>query len=315
MLRSLKGKTCKAVKARFKRGDVSGDGKLDFQELSALLKKGDPTLRESEVRRLFREIDQNQDGRIDFGEFCDYVFDNQDEPSVPEEVKDAFNHFNGFNEKMSSQEFYKFCKDACLHNTHFRTSDAAIVFSKVKPKSQREIGVAEFAEALRQIADKRGCDIDEIHQALAIHSDHQENASPTWERDMNSYASAHAARKEDHAAKQRHLSVEGLRTGQLLDVWMDYSEGDVHMGRRTLTASGGGVTSVQMMHIIQEAQLLGPKLSRAEAQRLVDRELERSAERGILAFDHFSEILFQISEQLECHYSVVEDKVVALRRS
>eukprot|EP00913_Durusdinium_trenchii_P007133 g6708.t1 len=65
----------------------------------------------------------------------------------------------------------------------------------------------------------------------------------------------------------------------------------------------------------QEAQLLGPKLSRAEAQRLVDRELERSAERGILAFDHFSEILFQISEQLECHYSVVEDKVVALRRS
>eukprot|EP00913_Durusdinium_trenchii_P007136 g6711.t1 len=72
----------------YSSGGPTGPRKLDFQELSALLKKGDPTLRESEVRRLFREIDQNQDGRIDFGEFCDYVFDNQDEPSVPEEVKD-----------------------------------------------------------------------------------------------------------------------------------------------------------------------------------------------------------------------------------
>ncbi|CAJ1353920.1 unnamed protein product, partial [Effrenium voratum] len=94
---------CKEVKHRFRQSDISGDGKLDHHELSLLLRRGDPSLRDSEVRQLFRKIDQNGDGRIDFGEFCDYVFGEVDAP-VPEAAQAAFESFSGYNDKMSSTE-------------------------------------------------------------------------------------------------------------------------------------------------------------------------------------------------------------------
>lgn len=303
-----KKRACKAAKSRFKRHDVSGDGRLDLQELSTLLRRGDPSLKDSEVQRLFREIDANADGRIDFGEFCDYLFDqaNAAAKPVPKDVKAAFEHFHGVNGAMSSSEFYKFCKESCLHNSSFRQSDAAIIFSKVKPKSQREIGIRHFAEALRLIADKRGCDVSEVYQALAIFEDHEDQVAPTWSRQMDAFEIAH--RKKFKASKQEHhvdVGVEGLRTGKLLDVFLAQSVDEVK----------GNITGRMMMEIIEDSGLLCKRFNQHEAHAMVDRALERSCEvgrQGTLTFDHFSEILFQISERMGCDFSVVEEKVAAL---
>jgi len=295
------------AKSRFRRGDVSGDGRLDYSELAALLRRGDPTLRESEVRRLFEEIDSNDDGRIDFGEFCDYIFDQAElhAKPVPEYVKMAFHHFNGFNEKMSSSEFYRFCKESCLHNTSFRQSDAAIIFSKVKTKSQREINMLQFAHSLRLIAEKRGCDVEEVHQALAIYEDHEVHAEPSWSKHMDAFESAHKATVQKAHSRTLETCVEGKRTGKLLDVFLSRSPDD----------EKGNITASIMMNIIQDAGLIGRNLSRMEVKNLVDHALEKSSEvhrKGTLTFDHFSEVLFQISEKMDCHFSVVEEKVAAL---
>merc|ERR1712232_552616 len=41
-------------------------------------KKGDATFNEHEARRLFRAIDQNLNGEIEFNEFVDYICENDD---------------------------------------------------------------------------------------------------------------------------------------------------------------------------------------------------------------------------------------------
>lgn len=300
-----KKRACKAAKSRFKRHDVSGDGRLDLHELSTLLRRGDPNLKDSELRRLFREIDANADGRIDFGEFCDYLFDQHTAATkpVPKDVKAAFEHFHGVNGAMSSSEFYKFCKESCLHNSSFRQSDAAIIFSKVKPKSQREIGIRDFAEALDLIADKRGCDVKEVHQALAIFADHSDQEAPSWSRQMDAFERAH--RKNIKASQEVEVGVDGRRTGKLLDVFL----------ARSLDEVKGNITGRMMMEILEDSGLLCKRFKQHEAQAMVDRALERSCEvgsAGTLTFDHFSEILFQISQKMGCDFAAVEEKVAAL---
>ena len=47
------------------------------------------------MRQLFGQIDQNHDGRIDFGEFCDYIFDQPDKQKVPNSVKAGVLYIKG----------------------------------------------------------------------------------------------------------------------------------------------------------------------------------------------------------------------------
>lgn len=62
------------IKAKFHELDVNGDGFLSYEELESLLRKGNPDLEESEMRLLYDQLDTHHDGRVDFHEFCDYIF-------------------------------------------------------------------------------------------------------------------------------------------------------------------------------------------------------------------------------------------------
>mmetsp|Transcript_76485 Transcript_76485/g.151339 ORF Transcript_76485/g.151339 Transcript_76485/m.151339 type:complete len:190 (+) Transcript_76485:83-652(+) len=63
----------KRMQQRFMRLDRSGDGTLDFDEMSSLLRKGNPHFSDIELWSLYKEIDKNLDGRITFDEFYDYL--------------------------------------------------------------------------------------------------------------------------------------------------------------------------------------------------------------------------------------------------
>ena len=59
--------------AKFNELDKNGDGYLDFKELEALLKKGNPSFTTAEVRQLYDQCDTNHDGKVEFKEFLAYI--------------------------------------------------------------------------------------------------------------------------------------------------------------------------------------------------------------------------------------------------
>uniref|UniRef100_A0A7S1Q9R2 EF-hand domain-containing protein n=1 Tax=Alexandrium catenella TaxID=2925 RepID=A0A7S1Q9R2_ALECA len=62
------------MRQRFDAMDLSGDGTLDFDEMAALLRKGNPGLSDIELWTLYKNVDKNLDGKISFDEFYDYLY-------------------------------------------------------------------------------------------------------------------------------------------------------------------------------------------------------------------------------------------------
>mmetsp|Transcript_51143 Transcript_51143/g.130136 ORF Transcript_51143/g.130136 Transcript_51143/m.130136 type:complete len:792 (+) Transcript_51143:117-2492(+) len=62
------------IKAQFNGMDKNGDGFLNYKEMSVLLKKINPELDYKEMMRLFKLVDKDGNGSIDFYEFVDFIF-------------------------------------------------------------------------------------------------------------------------------------------------------------------------------------------------------------------------------------------------
>lgn len=61
------------LKAKFHELDENGDGYLSYEELSKLLRKGNPDMSDDEMRLLYDQLDTHHDGKVDFHEFCDFI--------------------------------------------------------------------------------------------------------------------------------------------------------------------------------------------------------------------------------------------------
>mmetsp|Transcript_58422 Transcript_58422/g.107850 ORF Transcript_58422/g.107850 Transcript_58422/m.107850 type:complete len:432 (-) Transcript_58422:50-1345(-) len=68
-----RGKGTQDLKERFKRLDLNRDGKLDFNELSGILRRGHANLQDYEIKAIFDQVDKNGDGKVEFGEFVHYM--------------------------------------------------------------------------------------------------------------------------------------------------------------------------------------------------------------------------------------------------
>lgn len=165
--------------AKFKALDRNGDGRLDLQELSVLLKRGKPTMTDRDCRSMFNIIDVDRSGRISFEEFLDWALAevevNVDEVTpAPEEVREAFEGFCSqfapagmTSHIMDNRTFAKLCKDCNLiEGRGFTRNDIDVVFAKVKARNARTIGLPEFEQALHLIAQKKGCHIDAVFRAI-----------------------------------------------------------------------------------------------------------------------------------------------------
>lgn len=75
------------LKSEFRRLDANGDGTLDARELGGLLRAGDPQLSDREIQILFKQVDRDGNGRIDFCEFVDYIFCQPRSPTAPSRSK------------------------------------------------------------------------------------------------------------------------------------------------------------------------------------------------------------------------------------
>jgi len=169
------------MKKQFEKLDRDGDGTLSFQELHDLLKKGNPTFTEPEVQTLYNACDSNNDGRVSFDEFLEYVFGHANEhaqdrapggrhaakaaasgPKVDDsETKETwdkchevFKHY-GDGTVVDQTKYAKLVKDTKWIGHGFKQPDIDMIFMKVVTKGQRKITFPQFQDAVRLAAAKR----------------------------------------------------------------------------------------------------------------------------------------------------------------
>mmetsp|Transcript_116310 Transcript_116310/g.340280 ORF Transcript_116310/g.340280 Transcript_116310/m.340280 type:complete len:212 (-) Transcript_116310:27-662(-) len=181
------------IKRRFKRLDLNRDGGLSQPEMCRLLRKGRPDLTDRELEILFDNVDKNGNGRIEFAEFVDYVFDqkkSQDRPhsrssSSPrrrrqewdhvaeeteisrKELRGPYEKYAGRNDTLEGSEFARMCRDCGLHDDRLGGHDVDTIFASVCPRGTRHISQKQFEEALEMIAHKKGCPTTAVRALIA----------------------------------------------------------------------------------------------------------------------------------------------------
>ncbi|KAL8437954.1 hypothetical protein ACSSS7_000604 [Eimeria intestinalis] len=103
---------------------------------------------------------------------------------------------------MDGRTFNKILKDCKILDSKVTSVDADLIFAKVKAKGAKKITHAEFEEALRLVAAKKGVDMEAIQSTLATGEDIQE------ENPFALYFRAH---------HECTVVFAGLLTGQILD--------------------------------------------------------------------------------------------------
>mmetsp|Transcript_106866 Transcript_106866/g.166943 ORF Transcript_106866/g.166943 Transcript_106866/m.166943 type:complete len:213 (-) Transcript_106866:114-752(-) len=74
---AAKGYSDEDLKNKFLELDENEDGMLDFQELEKLLRKGNPNMEFAEIVTLWNNVDKDNSGKVDFDEFVDFIFDRK----------------------------------------------------------------------------------------------------------------------------------------------------------------------------------------------------------------------------------------------
>mmetsp|Transcript_150550 Transcript_150550/g.419546 ORF Transcript_150550/g.419546 Transcript_150550/m.419546 type:complete len:240 (+) Transcript_150550:71-790(+) len=188
------------IKKSFKKLDRNKDGSLTIAEMGRLLRQGRSDITDRELELLFDRIDKNGNGRIEFGEFVDYIFDmdEQDDPGSRrntdrrasrenssyhhrqtwdvvaenenlnwEHIKDTFQAYAGRNHILEGSEFARLCRDCGLFDERLGGHDIDTIFAFVCPKGQRHIAKKQFLEALELIAEKKGCPTTVVRAKIA----------------------------------------------------------------------------------------------------------------------------------------------------
>ena len=82
-------------------------------------------------------------------------------------LKDAFAAYTKGTGDMDGRTFTKILKDCKVLDAKMTAVDADLIFTKVKAKGSKKITYAEFEEALRLVAAKKGVEVEAVHSRLA----------------------------------------------------------------------------------------------------------------------------------------------------
>lgn len=192
------------IKKAFRKLDKNKDGSLSMSELSVLLRQGRLDLTDREIELLFKRVDKNQNGRIEFGEFVDYIFDNErkeadstdrrrssshkrqnwdihveNQDVAWDQIKDIWAAYAGRNGTMEGSEFAKLCRECGLFDERLGWQECDTIFAYVvgTGSGARHISPKQFMFALELLAKKKGVPTIVIRAKIAGSSGPQWNAT------------------------------------------------------------------------------------------------------------------------------------------
>lgn len=306
------------MKEKFEQLDTNGDGTLDFDELKALLQKGNPSFTNAEVEQLYTNVDANHDGNVSFDEFLKYLYGADHSAGRTTEGRharmaaasgpaddgteldwgDCEHTFTAFAGKdMDGREFSKFCKDNKLIGHGFTKNDVDIIFAKVVPKGQRRMDFNKFKDACRLIAAKRGQENREI-QGIVGSSDGPHLAGTKadavrFHDDKSTYTGAHSA--DPSAALGRHERIHAgaeaaaAAAGEQEDDW-----GEVERVFNDFAGAGGTLEGREFNNMVHDIPGL---LGGGFGKRDIDLTFTSVCPRGVrrIGFPEFQDCVRKIA--------------------
>jgi len=125
-----------------------------------------------QLKALFNGADKNNDGRISFEEFCEFIYSAKKEtiveqaaPEAPADVESVFQAFAG-GSTMDGVKFAKACRDCGLLDARqFNTRDVDMTFAKIA-KGKRQIEYPDFLKTLVAIAGKKGMAVSDVYSQV-----------------------------------------------------------------------------------------------------------------------------------------------------
>mmetsp|Transcript_82728 Transcript_82728/g.146047 ORF Transcript_82728/g.146047 Transcript_82728/m.146047 type:complete len:321 (+) Transcript_82728:34-996(+) len=154
------------IERKFKSLDSSGDGKLSLSELSGLLKKGNPKMKDDEILKLFKTIDKDHNSYVDFKEFLSFIFSAAEDSAPVADWSGATSLFQAFGgeDGLDSREFgrmfsFVIAKDCTV-------GDLDIVVTAICGRNVRRMTFTQFQSAAQEVASKKHMPLQDLLDGL-----------------------------------------------------------------------------------------------------------------------------------------------------
>jgi len=329
------------IKKKFKALDNDGDGMLDFNELSNLLKKGNPNMNRSEIRLLFDGVDKNHDGKVEFTEFVDYLYADHSNnrttsgrherlsmASAPKEddneadwgeVEAAFASFAGRDGDLDGREFSKVCADCRLYDRKYIKNDADVVFAKVCNKGQRRIGCSQFKDALRIVAGKKGVDTSIVQDLVGSSKGPTLRATKAdnvrLHDDKTTYTGAHVHNEQhgagdavDRTTEGRHERLRRESASATKDEGEEMSWDLVEKKFNAFAGRDGDLDGKEFLKVCEDCGLFDRKFGKKDVDIVFAKICAGGARR--IHFDQFKDALKIIASKKQVATSSVQGAVI-----
>eukprot|EP00440_Ansanella_granifera_P069015 gb/GFBE01074865.1/.p1 GENE.gb/GFBE01074865.1/~~gb/GFBE01074865.1/.p1 ORF type:complete len:234 (+),score=41.95 gb/GFBE01074865.1/:1-702(+) len=144
--------------------DVNRDGYLNFEEMCALLRSGNPDVTDEELQLIWRDLDLDSDGSLDFDEFLTYMLSRYPSSGAVDwaGVDKMFAHLAS-NSVLRLQQFTDLCIQCHLYDpADFGPVEAAALFTKVKKRGAPGLSERQFKTLLKLVAKKKTSTVETI---------------------------------------------------------------------------------------------------------------------------------------------------------
>jgi Ca2+-binding EF-hand superfamily protein len=334
------------LQKKFKELDKDGSNSLDMQELSALLKKGNPGMQNSEIEALYGACDRNGDGVIDFDEFLDYIYSQDrsahsndraaggrharlagernvgnDETETPEgwaACQSVFESYAGQGGGLDNKEFAKLCKDNKLVGGGFQKHDVDLIFTKVVTKGKRQLDFEQFKNAIRHIAAKKSQSNAEVMAVVGASGGPVMHATKLigsrFYDDKSTFtgAAAHNSAFEGTDATHggdRHAAQLAAAEGKLNRQHEEEGDwGDCESIFKAFAGPGGELDGREFIKMCDDCGLLGGGLTKQD----VDIVFASAAHGGKkFGFEGFKVAVAKIADKKKKAVYEIQDKIAA----